>query len=102
MWLQNPINHFWYSLRNEKDIFSTLIQGTASYVFDLWVSFVLTERDQLTAQFHDEIVLEVKKDEKDKVQNIIETAIKDTNNYLRLNRELGIGIQWGTDYSQIH
>lgn len=27
MWLQNPMNMFWYSLRNEKDIFSTLNQG---------------------------------------------------------------------------
>ena len=28
MWLYNPVSKFWYSLRYEKDIFSTLNQGT--------------------------------------------------------------------------
>jgi hypothetical protein len=36
-WLFNPVSKFWYSLRHEKDRFSTLNQGTATYCFDLWV-----------------------------------------------------------------
>lgn len=36
-WQINPINKLWYSLRSDKDRFSTLIQGTGSYVLDLWL-----------------------------------------------------------------
>lgn len=36
-WQLNPINGFWYSLRTEKDRFSTLVQGTGAYVLDLWL-----------------------------------------------------------------
>lgn len=36
-WQLNPINKMWYSLRSEKDRFSTCIQGTGSYVLDLWL-----------------------------------------------------------------
>src|SRR5690606_24282557 len=60
MWLLNPISSFWYSLRFEKDIFSTLIQGSASYVFDRWVDIFRQKRKQITAQFHDEVVLQIK------------------------------------------
>lgn len=37
MWQKNPINGFWYSLRTEKDKFSTLIQGLGSYILDIWL-----------------------------------------------------------------
>ena len=36
-WQLNPINKFWYSLRSDKDKFSTLIQGTGAYILDLWL-----------------------------------------------------------------
>lgn len=102
MWLQNPINKFYYSLRERKDIFSTLVQGSASYVFDVWVGHVLKERKQLTAQFHDEIVLCVKEGFQDKATELLTRAIDKTNNELKLNRDLGIGIQFGYRYSEIH
>jgi len=31
MWLKNPVSGFWYSLRSDKDRFSTLNQGTGVY-----------------------------------------------------------------------
>ena len=40
-WLINPINGHCYSLRSEKDIFSTLAQGTGSFFFDMWVDKIL-------------------------------------------------------------
>ena len=43
MWLLNPISKFWYSLRNEKDRFSTLVQASASFVFDKWLMYTLEE-----------------------------------------------------------
>lgn len=104
MWLVNPINGFCYSLRFTKDIFSTLIQGTASYCFDCWVGFVLQEYDQTTAQFHDENVWEIDNTEeaREKMTDIIRRAIKQTNEYLVLDRELDVDIQYGIRYSEIH
>jgi hypothetical protein len=112
MWLFNPVSKLWYSLRYEKDIFSTLVQGTASYVFDLWVEYILKEREQLTAQFHDEIVLTVKKGyssfntETKKwegpIVDFLKNMIKKTNDELKLNRELDIDVQFGRAYAEIH
>lgn len=102
MWLQNPINKFWYSLRFEKDIFSTLVQGSASYVFDLWVKYIREVRPQLTFQFHDELGLTIKKGNRDKCTKMIMDAIERVNNELKLNRELGCDIQYGDRYSEIH
>lgn len=102
MWMQNPINGFWYSLRTKNDIFSTLVQGTASYVFDKWVEFVLEERRQLTAQFHDEIVLCIREGFEKQAEELVRKALDKTNQFLKLNRELDIGVQFGKRYSNIH
>jgi hypothetical protein len=102
MWLFNPISHIWYSLRYEKDRFSTLIQGTAAFVFDEWVRIFRSKRPQLTAQFHDECVLEIKKGFRDKAEKLLRGAIAELNNNLQLNRELGIDVQFGDRYSSIH
>lgn len=102
MWLFNPISRFWYSLRNMKDVFSTLVQGSGVYCFDTWVAHVLADREQLTAQFHDEIVLTVKEGHREEIEIWLKETIKEVNNYLKLNRELDIGVQFGSDYSQIH
>lgn len=98
----NPISDFWYVLRKENDKFSTLVQGTAAYVFDLWVRNVLAERDQLTGQFHDEIILTIKKGFRNECNDLLRRSIKITNEQLKLNRELDIGIQYGERYSDIH
>jgi hypothetical protein len=102
MWLYNPISKLWYSLRYEKDRFSTLIQGTASFVFDEWVGLFRSKRPQLTAQFHDEVVIEIKKGFRDKAEKLLRGAIAELNNNLQLNRELGIDVQFGNRYSDIH
>lgn len=112
MWLYNPISRFWYSLRYEKDIFSTLVQGTASYVFDLWIEYILEDREELTATFHDEIVLcteegystynkETKKWE-GPIVDFLKDKIHKVNEKLKLNRELDIDVQFGYRYSHIH
>jgi hypothetical protein len=102
MWLKNPVSGFWYSLRYMRDVFSTLVQGTASYVFDKWIELILSVRRQLTAQFHDEGVWRVKEESKEKMTELLEWSIKELNSILKLNRELGISIQYGKRYSQIH
>lgn len=102
MWLLNPISGFYYSLREKKDVFSTLVQGSASYVFDLWLQFILEKREQLTAQFHDEIVLCIKIGFEKQAEELLIESINKTNEKLKLNRELGIGIQYDRRYSNIH
>ena len=62
MWQLNPINKMWYSLRSDKDRFSTLIQGSGAYILDLWLYHVekLCKRRNLPyvllGQFHKFIV----------------------------------------------
>lgn len=102
MWLQNPTNWFWYSLRKDNDRFSTLVQGTASYVFDMWVREVLRDRPQITAQFHDEFILTVKKGYREKVTNHILSALDTVNKQLNHPKPYGCGIQYGERYSLIH
>ncbi len=102
MWLLNPVSGYWYSLRTEKDIFSTLVQGTAAFVFDMWLRYVLRERPQLTGQFHDEIVLSVKKGFRKQAEDLLNNALKETNDILGLNRQLSIQVQFGNNYADIH
>jgi DNA polymerase I-like protein with 3'-5' exonuclease and polymerase domains len=92
----------WYSLRHEKDRFSTLNQGTGSYCFDVWLGFVLKERPQLTGQFHDEGIWEINPEEKEKMEELLKNSINEANQYLNLNIDLDIGIQFGNNYGEIH
>ena len=102
MWLFNPVSKLWYSLRSLKDIFSTLVQGTASYAFDIWIGFVLKKRRHLIATYHDELITQLKLGYREPMTKILREAIDQTNNLLNLNRELDISVQFGTRYSQIH
>jgi len=102
MWLLNPISKFWYSLRTKKDVFSTLVQGTAAFVFDTWLAFVLKERPQVTGQFHDEFILCVRKGHREEVERFLRQSIQKVNDYLKLNRELDISVQFGDCYADIH
>jgi DNA polymerase I-like protein with 3'-5' exonuclease and polymerase domains len=102
MWLFNPVSKFWYSLRAEKDIFSTLNQGTGVYCFDRWIGYVRMKRPQLTGQFHDEIILTVKIGHRKECTNLLKWAIGKVNKELKLNRSLDVDVQFGKDYSLIH
>ena len=102
MWLFNPISRFYYSLRTENDIFSTLVQGTAAYAFDIYLGFVLKKDTRLIGDFHDEFILHVKKEEKERTEKLCLEAIDKTNIFLNLNRKLDVGIQFGERYSDIH
>jgi DNA polymerase I-like protein with 3'-5' exonuclease and polymerase domains len=102
MWLYNPVSKFWYSLRYMKDIFSTLNQGTGVYCFDTWVSYILSKRPQINGQFHDEVVLELKKGHREDATSLLRWAIDKTNEKLKLNVKLDISIQFGDNYAGIH
>ncbi len=101
-WLFNPVSRFWYYLRKEKDRFSTLNQSTGVFCFDTWLGYVRAERPQLTGQFHDEIILCVKKGYREEVEAFLKACISKTNALLKLNRELDIGVEFGDNYGAIH
>lgn len=101
MWLFNPISKLWYSLRYEKDRFSTLNQGTAVFVFDTWLGFV-RQKIKIPYQYHDELMFNINKEEKEKAKEILQEAMKKTNDLLKLNVPISCGIEFGTDYSSCH
>lgn len=107
-WQINPINKMWYSLRSDKDRFSTLIQGTGSYILDLWLYHAerLAKQRGLTwvlvGQFHDELVLEIDEDKEEESRQLIADALEKVNQQLKLNRELACDIKFGDRYSDIH
>jgi len=102
MWLKNPINGFLYSLRSKKDIFSTLVQGTASYVFDMWVFFVLEKCSTLIGQFHDELIIRAPEGYEEGIVQYIKDCNEKVNDALKLNRRLDVEVQTGRRYSEIH
>ncbi len=102
MWLFNPVSGFWYSLRYMKDRFSTLNQGTGVYCFDMWVREVRAKGLKIMLQYHDEIVLFLSLDYQAKVKKILEEAIVTVNKKLSLNVPLGVDVQFGANYAEIH
>ena len=102
MWLFNPVSKFWYSLRFEKDIFSTLNQGTGVYCFDSWIAEIRKARPQLTGQFHDEIILEFREGYREKIKTLLLQAIEKVNKRLKLNVMLSVDVQFGHRYSDCH
>lgn len=102
LWLKNPVNGLYYSLRFPKDIWSTLVQGTGTYAFDTWIKHIFKRRKQITYQAHDECVITVKKGSREQCEKLLRDAIRDTNEELKLNRELDIDVQFGNSYKDIH
>lgn len=102
MWVKNPVSNFWYSLRSEKDRFSTLNQGTGVFCFDTWVSNCRARGLKTVGQFHDEIICVVRDGEEDWAKAQMEDSINKTNETVKLNVPLGIDVQFGKNYSEIH
>ena len=102
MWLLNPVSGFWYSLRYEKDKFSTLNQGTGVYCFDLWVRQVRLKGIKIMIQYHDEIVFYLRVGEEDQVNTYLLGAIEAVNNSVKLNVPLGVSVDFGNNYAEIH
>ena len=101
-WVKNPVNNFWYILRYEKDIFSTLNQGTGAYCFDQWVAHYLMKRPNIVGQFHDESINDIPIGEEEEHELALRWAIQKVNEKLKLNIDLDIDVQFGSRYSEIH
>lgn len=102
MWVYNPVSGFYYSLRYEKDIFSTVVQSTGVFCFDVWMSCVLKRRRQKTAEFHDEGVWVIPEGREKEFEEILRDALEEANEILQLNRRLDIDVKFGKSYDKIH
>ena len=101
-WLWNPVSNFWYSLRNEKDRFSTLNQGTGVFCFDSWVAACRKQGIKTIGQFHDEVIALVEEGGETVVKDKMEKAVSQLNKELSLNVPLGTDVQFGNTYAEIH
>ena len=109
-WLVNPINGFLYSIRSDKDRFSTLCQGTGSYFFDIWVDNFLNVMQEkwgvkrLNGTFHDELVTSFKDTDSNQlaVEALLKESVEMVNKEYSLRRQLGVDVQFGYRYSDIH
>jgi DNA polymerase I-like protein with 3'-5' exonuclease and polymerase domains len=102
MWLYNPVSKFWYSLRADKDRFSTLNQSSGVYCFDLYIRFVREQGIKIQMQIHDEIAFPLLVNEQEKVKIKLNKAIQKVNEIVKLNVPLGISMDFGIRYSEIH
>lgn len=102
MWVKNPLNGYWYSLRTEKDIASTLFQGTGDYIFSLW-SYLLVESGlSLCGGFHDECVIVATEEEVDNVIKILKESLDKVNKALKLELPIGLDYKIGKTYAEVH
>lgn len=101
-WLFQPVSKLWYSLRGDKDRFSTLNQGTGVWCFDLWVKHLKSMGMPVCGSFHDEVVAAVTPGKQQPIERMVREAMRRTNEELKLNRELDCSLDFGNDYSQIH
>ncbi len=102
MWVQNPVSKFWHSLRFEKDAFSTINQSTGAYCFDRWVALYRSKRSNIVGQFHDESINVIRKGEENVHTSVLQWAIEKLNEQLKLNVDLGIDVQYGQTYADVH
>lgn len=102
LWVKNPLNNYFYSLRSQKDIFSTINQGTGDYIFTLWQHNLMKLGVILYGGFHDEIITCCNKEDCDDVIKKLKKAMELVNLQLKLKVPVGIDYKIGKSYSEVH
>ena len=102
MWQYNPVSELWYTLRYDKDRFSTLNQGTGVWCFDAWVKNIRECGIKICGQFHDEVIFKLQPRNRDRAIKALKNAVTKVNETLKLNRELDCDVQFGLSYAEIH
>lgn len=110
MYQWNPYSKMWYYLKTEKDSFSTLVQGSGSYLLDLWLKCIdnIKVRDgikddlKLCMNVHDEQLQEYQSLTDEYVKDIFQEALDMVNKTLKVDIPFGCDTQFGTKYSEIH
>ena len=104
LWLKNPVSGFYYSLRNERDIFSTLNQGTGVFIFDSWLMRCRRKGVVIPFQYHDELMTlrEIDTQTREEIEGKLHKAMSEVNESLKLNVDVKVDVQWGNDYASVH
>ena len=105
-WAYNPISKFWYFLKADKDKFSTVNQSSGDYVFNLWLKYIKEDLNKLkynvAYQCHDELLISLKKEDKNLVSRIVKDSMIKVNEELKLNIVISISVEFGINYAETH
>jgi hypothetical protein len=102
-WIVNPLNNFRYWLKSDKDKFSTLNQGGATYVFDKWLYYLRSKGLTSRLQMHDEMAAsDIPFEEKKQAEKICKESIQRVNKVLNLLRDMDCDVQFGKNYAEVH
>jgi len=102
MWVKNPVSGFFYSLRNDRDTWSTLNQGTGVYIFDSWLLRCRNKGVVISLSYHDELLTYVQKGKEDEMTEKLKSAMREVNETLKLNVNIESDIQYGGNYAEVH
>ena len=102
MWVKNPLNGYFYSLRSEKDIFSTVNQSAGDYIFTLWIHFLIELGVCIRGGWHDECLITCTPEEESFVVESLYKAIDKVNKVLDLKIPVGIDYNVGMSYAEVH
>lgn len=110
MYQWNPYSKMWYHLKSEKDSFSTLVQGSGSFLLDLWIKQIdnikrergLKDDIKLCMSQHDENLQEFQDVTEKEVIEIFQEALDKVNKSLKVEIPFGCDTQIGMKYSEIH
>lgn len=102
LWVKNPLNGYYYTLRKEVDIFSTVNQGAGSYLHILWCANMRRKGIKIVGNFHDEILTICKKEDYEKVEKTLWECIELVNRQAKLKVPLKIDVQQGANYGDVH
>jgi DNA polymerase I-like protein with 3'-5' exonuclease and polymerase domains len=102
MWVKNPLNGYFYTLRKESDIFSTVNQGAGSYLHILWCAYMRRRGIKIVGNFHDEILTVCKSNDYERVKSLLWESIEAVNKQAKLRVPLKIDVQKGKNYGDVH
>jgi DNA polymerase I-like protein with 3'-5' exonuclease and polymerase domains len=102
MWVKNPLNGYFYTLRKESDIFSTVNQGAGSYLHILWCAYMRRKGIKIVGNFHDEILTVCKSNDYERVKSLLWESIEAVNKQAKLRVPLKIDVQKGKNYGDVH
>jgi hypothetical protein len=105
MWVKNPVSGFFYSLRNDRDTWSTLNQGTGVFIVDSWIMHLRKTTFPsvvVSMQYHDEVLVYCKLCEEERLGKALELAMAKVNETLKLNVTIEVDHKTGGSYSAVH
>lgn len=104
MYILNPVSNFWVSLRYFKDIFSSLNQSTAVFVFDCYLQEVRKRVNTVMLQIHDELLYYFDNERVSKEDNLkyLKECIAKVNNKIQFHIPMDVSADYGINYSECH